>query len=309
MTIKTNNAKPSAAPPSSRQNLRGALLMMLAMFIFAILDALAKYLTQFHHPLQIAWVRQTGLLLVALVFLFRQGTQVLATQHKVLQSARGVFAALSACLFIIGIAHVPLADATAVTFVAPLFVVMISALFLKEPVGIYRWGAVIVGFGGTLLIVRPGFEGFDWYLLLPLIACGFFALRQILSRYLAPTESVATTICYTAITSFLVLCPAGYLVWETPENGTIILLMIFLALAGSLGEILIISAFQHGLAVVVAPMHYTILIWTVIYGYLLFGQLPDALTWLGGLIIILSGLFTLYREQIRKADNPPENIT
>ena len=289
MTIKTTND--AVALPTARRNLHGALLMMAAMFIFAILDAVAKYLTQYHHPLQIAWVRQTGLLLIALVFLFRSGTVVLETNHKLLQFVRGILAALSACFFIVGLAEVPLADATTVTFFAPLFVVMFGALFLKEPVGIYRWAAVFVGLGGTLLIVRPGFEGFNWYLLLPLIACVFFALRQILSRYLAPSDSVITTIC-----------PPAYFVWETPESMTISLLMIFLALSGGVGEILVIKSFQHGLAVVVAPMHYTILIWTVIYGYLFFGQLPDALTCLGGLIIISSGLFTLYREQINKAN-------
>ena len=299
MTIKSKTADKATKTPTPRQNLHGALLMMMAMFIFAILDALAKYLTQYHHPLQVAWVRQTGLLLIALVFVVRQGSAVLATNHKILQVTRGILAALSACFFILGIAQVPLADATAVTFVAPLFVVLISALFLKEPVGIYRWGAVIVGFGGTLLIVRPGFESFDWYLLLPLIACLFFAWRQILSRYLAPSDSVKTTICYTAIASFLVLCLPAYFVWETPQSWTIILFMMCLALFGGIGEILVIKAFQHGLAVVVAPMHYTILIWSVIYGYLLFGQLPDALTWLGGGIIIISGLFTFYREQVR----------
>ena len=300
MTLQATATSQSATQPTSRQNLNGALLMLSAMFIFAILDALAKYLTQYHHPLQVVWVRQTGLLAVAVYFLIRTSAAILVTEHRLLQSARGICAALSACFFIFGISYVPLADATAVTFVAPLVVVVIGALFLKEPVGIYRWSAVFVGFGGTLLIIRPGFESFDWFLLLPLIACIFFAIRQIISRYLASSDSVATTICYTAIVSFVILCPAAYMVWEAPESWTIIMLMIVLSVLGGAGEILVIKAFQQGLAVVVAPMHYTILIWTAIYGYLLFGHLPDGLTWLGGIIIISSGLFTLYREQVKK---------
>lgn len=195
---------------------------------------------------------------------------------------------------------VPLADATAVTFVAPLFVVIIGALFLKEPVGIHRWSAVIIGFIGTLLIVRPGFEGFNIALFLPVIAASFFALRQIISRYLAASDSLATTLCYTAVTSFAVMCLPALFVWTTPSSFEAILLMIILALLGLCGEMLVIKALSTGLAVVVAPMHYTILIWTSLYGYLFFHQLPDGFTWAGGGIIIATGLYTLYREQIRK---------
>ena len=134
----------SASLPSARDNLRGVAFMMLAMFVFAIVDGIAKYLTQEFHPLQVVWVRQAGLFAGALFFLILHGGKIMQSQHIPLQIVRGLCAALSAVLFIFGISMVPLADATAVTFVAPLFVVIIGALFLKEPVGIHRWSAVIL---------------------------------------------------------------------------------------------------------------------------------------------------------------------
>lgn len=304
---KQNVRKDSAAPerhsskPSARDNLRGVGFMILAMFVFAIVDGIAKYLTQEFHPFQVVWVRQAGLLAGALFFLIMHGRTIMQSHHIPLQLVRGLCAALSAVLFIFGISMVPLADATAVTFVAPLFVVIIGALFLREPVGIHRWSAVIIGFIGTLLIIRPGFDGFQLALFLPLTAAGFFAVRQIISRYLASSDSLATTLCYTAITSFAVTSLPAIAHWQTPTTFIPIILMIVFALLGLCGEMLVIKALSTGLAVVVAPMHYTILIWTSLYGYLFFYQLPDGFTWAGGGIIIASGLYTLYREQVRKS--------
>lgn len=292
----------NANTPTATDNLRGVAFMILAMFIFAIVDGIAKYLTQSFHPLQVVWVRQAGLFAGALFFLFLHGRKIMRSHHIPLQIIRGLCAALSAVLFIFGISKVALADATAVTFVAPLFVVIIGALFLKEPVGIHRWSAVVIGFIGTLLIIRPGFEGFQLALFLPLIAAGFFAIRQIISRYLASSDSLATTLCYTAITSFAVMCVPTLFVWQAPITFDANLLMIVLALLGLCGEMLVIKALSTGLAVVVAPMHYTILIWTSLYGFIFFHQLPDIFTWAGGGIIIATGLYTLYREHVKKAE-------
>lgn len=305
--IDTNAKSARRTPniPTAKENLRGVAFMILAMFIFAIVDGIAKYLTQSFHPLQVVWVRQAGLFAGAIFFLLLHGKTIIYSQHIPLQIVRGLCATLSAVLFIFGISMVPLADATAVTFVAPLFVVIIGALFLKEPVGIHRWSAVIIGFIGTLLIIRPGFEGFNIALFLPVIAASFFALRQIISRYLAASDSLATTLCYTATSSFAVMCLPALFIWTTPTSLEAVFLMIILALLGLCGEMLVIKALSTGLAVVVAPMHYTILIWTSLYGYLFFHQLPDGLTWAGGGIIIATGLYTLYREQIRKTKKQP----
>jgi S-adenosylmethionine uptake transporter len=210
-------------------------------------------------------------------------------------------AALSAALFITAINYVPLADAIAVTFVAPFVVTMFSALLLKEKVGIHRWSAVIVGFLGTLVILRPGFDGFEPALLLAVLAAVLFAFRQIISRYLSGSDKTETTVAYTALVAVMVLFIPLPFVWQTPVSGFHLLLMAIMAILAGLGELLVIKALEVALAVVVSPVHYTILIWGSLYGYFVFGDFPDYLTWIGAIIIILSGLYTLYRERKRAA--------
>ena len=144
----------------SINNVRGALFMLAGMFVFAAVDAQAKYLTDHLPALQIVWLRQIGLVIGVLVLIAYHGRGILTTGFRTLQIARGVAAAGSATLFIIGLNFVALADAVSVTFVAPLVVTMLAALLLGERVGIHRWTATVIGFLGTLVVIWPGFESF-----------------------------------------------------------------------------------------------------------------------------------------------------
>ena len=185
MTLKPSS---KLIEPTARDNLVGIGLMLLSMFVFSAVDTIAKVLTTDFHPLQIVWTRQLGLVAGVFVMMALRGVSLFETKHSKLQLARGLMAALSAALFITAINYVPLADAIAVTFVAPFVVTMFSALLLKEKVGIHRWSAVIVGFLGTLVILRPGFDGFEPALLLAVLAAVLFAFRQIISRYLSGSD-------------------------------------------------------------------------------------------------------------------------
>ena len=285
--------------PTARENLIGVGLMLLSMFVFSAVDTIAKVLTTDFHPLQIVWTRQLGLVVGVLVMVAVRGVSLFQTNHRKLQLVRGLMAALSAALFITAINFVPLADAIAVTFIAPFVVTMFSALLLKEKVGIHRWSAVIVGFLGTLIILRPGFDGFEPALLLAVLAAVLFAFRQIISRYLSGSDKTETTIAYTALVAVLVLFIPLPFIWQTPVSGFHIFLMAVMAILAGLGELLVIKALEVALAVVVSPVHYTILIWGSLYGYFVFGDFPDYWTWTGAVIIILSGLYTLYRERKR----------
>ena len=155
--------------------------MLISMFIFSAVDTQAKFLTATIDPLQVVWFRQMGLFFGVIILLIWRGHQILRTAKLGLQIGRGTCAALSASLFIIGVSYVPLADAVAVTFIAPLLVTIMGALLLGEYVGIHRWTAVIVGFVGTLVIIRPGFDSFHPALILPLSAACLFAGRQVVS--------------------------------------------------------------------------------------------------------------------------------
>ncbi len=277
--------------------------MAAGMFLFAGVDAMGKFLTDTLHPVQIVWCRQLGLLLGVLVLIIYQGRSVLRSAHPKLQIGRGVLAACSATLFIAGISFVPLADAVAITFVAPFMVTVMGALILREPVGIRRWIAVTIGFIGTLIVIRPGMGVIHPAAGLLVIAAIAFALRQILSRVLAGDDKTQTTVAYTAIVSWCLLCIPLPFIWQTPATGLEIGLLAAMAILAAIAETLVIMALDAAQAVVVAPVQYSLLIWGTGYGFLIFGQLPDIWTWVGALVIMATGLYTLNRERIAQSAN------
>lgn len=285
--------------------MRGLVYMAVAFFLFAASDAQVKVLTASFHPIQIVWTRQLGLLVGVIVLLVMKGPSILRTHHPVLQVLRGALAVLSATLFVFAISYVPLADAVAVSFVAPFMVTVLGALFLREPVGIRRWSAILVGFMGTLIIIRPGLGVVHPAMALVVLAATCFAARQVLSRSLAASDQTSTTIAYTSIASVALLSlPLPY-VWITPDTMQQVLLLVGVAAFAAIGELLVIKALEIALAVVVAPVHYSLIIWGTLYGWLIFGQLPDMWTWVGALIILATGLYVLNRERILSQKNRP----
>jgi len=266
------------------------------MFLFAAVDTIAKYLTETLHPLQIVWSRQLGLLIGILVILALRGGVILHTRRPGLQIARGVMAVGSASLFVFAIRFVPLADAVAVTFVAPFLVTMIAALVLREAVGIRRWTAVALGFVGVLIVTRPGMGIVHPAVFLVLLAALLFALRQIISRVVARTDRIVTTVAYTALVSSAILTIPLPFVWQSLSTGLELGLLIGMAVLAAIAETLVIKALDVADAVVVAPVHYSLLIWATLYGFLVFGQFPDPWTWIGASIIVATGIYTLHRE-------------
>lgn len=285
-----------AAPRQRADNLRGLLMMALAFFLFAATDAQAKLLTAWFHPMQIVWTRQLGLLAGVLVLLTVTGPSILRTRRPELQVLRGVLVVFSASCFVFALRYVPLADAVAVSFVAPFMVTIMGALFLREKVGLRRWSAVTIGFVGTLIVIRPGLGVVHPAVFLVVAAATAFALRQILSRALAASDRTATTVAYTAIASVLLLSAPLPFFWETPEAVWQLALLVGLAVCAGLGELLVIKALETGQAIVLAPVHYSLILWATFYGWLIFDQLPDRWTWLGAAIIVATGLYIVHRE-------------
>ena len=274
--------------------------MFAGMALFGATDAMAKLLTETLPPVQVVWSRQCGLFIGILILIAIRGFRVLHTTQPKLQIGRGVLAACSATLFIIAVSYVPLADAVAITFVAPFLVTVMGAVLLKEPVGIRRWTAVIIGFLGTLIVLRPGMGVVHPAAILLIVAAAAFACRQILSRVLASGDGTATTVAYTAIVSWALLCIPLPFVWQTPETFQEIALLVAIAVIAAFAETLIIMALDAAHAVVVAPVQYSLLIWGTMYGYLIFHQLPDLWTLVGAVIIVGTGLYTLNRERTVK---------
>jgi S-adenosylmethionine uptake transporter len=196
-------------------NIKGVGLIALGFFFFSCSDAFAKLLTADFHPFQVVWMRMAGLV-VGVLFLFaRKGTELFYTPKPKLQVLRGLVAAGSGTLFIYAITYVPLADAVAVSFVAPFIVTVLGAVVLKEPVGIRRWLAVLIGFFGMLVVIRPGMSVFHPAIFLVVIAASCFAIRQLVSRWLSGVDSVSTTVAYTSVVAFCVTGLAQPFVWIT----------------------------------------------------------------------------------------------
>ncbi|SPF77625.1 DMT family transporter [Pseudoprimorskyibacter insulae] len=287
----------SAPPPRETQNMRAIGLMALGFFSFAACDIQSKVLTETLNPFQIVWFRQSGLVLGILLILAVKGLHILRSKNPVLQISRGVTAVASACCFTIAITYVPLADAVAVSFIAPFMVTILGALVLREKVGIRRWVAVSIGFVGMLIVIRPGAGVFHPAIFLVVAAASFFSLRQILSRWLSGADPVITTVAYTALTMTAILSVALPFVWvPIPDYQTVALLFGLAATAG-LGEVLVIRALDIGEAVVLAPLHYSLILWATFYGFVVYSDLPDSWTFLGCGIIMASGLYTLHRER------------
>jgi S-adenosylmethionine uptake transporter len=272
------------------------LYMLLGMALFSAVDTQAKYLTQTMHPIQIVWFRQLGLFVGVLYMLASEGISVLDTKNRKLQVTRGILAASSATIFIIAVTYVPLADAVAISFVAPFLVTVLGAWFLGEKVGLRRWTAVAIGFVGTLIVIRPGFGVVHPAASLVLVAAAFFALRQILSRYLSGSDRIRTTVAYTALVSVAMLSLPLPFVFKMPETGLEMALLAGMAILAALAETCVIKALEIGESVAVAPVHYSLLIWGTMFGWLVFGQLPDGWTLFGALIIVATGIYTIRRE-------------
>ena len=273
-------------------------LMAIGLFLFAAVDTQAKFLTDSLHAIQIVWFRQLGLLLGVLPLLVWHGTSVLRTSRPGLQVARGACAVGSSTLFIIAVTHVPLADAVAITFVAPFLVTIMGAFVLGEPVGFRRWSAVAIGFLGTLIVIRPGMGVVHPAAALLIVAATLFAVRQIIGRTVSGTDRTVTTVAYTALVSTLLVSLPLPFVWKWPLTVNELVILCTLAFIAGAAEFCIIKSLELAQAAAVAPLHYTLLVWSTIWGYLVFAELPDAWTWSGAVIIIGTGLYTSHRERI-----------
>jgi len=280
-------------------NFKGIWLMAAGFAAFSVADVISKLLTEHFHPFQITWSRQLGIGFVLVVIVMMKGPTLFNSAVPKLQIVRGLFAAVSATCFIYAIRYVPLADVVAVTFVTPFLVTVLGALVLREKVGPRRWIAVTCGFLGTLVIIRPGLGVFHPAIFLALGAALAFALRQIISRPIGQMDPTLTTLAYTSTTALSVLSIPVVFVWVTPVSMHHLMLFIGLAVFSGIGEFLIIRALEVAEAVVVTPMHYTLIVYSTIWGYLFFSELPDFWTFGGTAIVISSGLYILYNERRR----------
>ena len=236
-----------------------------------------------------------GLLPVA-VFVWRGGgPRALETRKPAAHFLRAilVFAALFA--FFSGLRRMPLAEAIAFAFTAPLFVTALSVPVLGEPVGRRRWAAVLVGFAGALVMVQPGTAGFRLEALWILASALCFALAMLLTRRMARSETNVAMLAYSTLGAGLLGLPLMPFVWQTPAGGDI-WLFVLIGLVGGTAAYFVIVAYRHAPAALVAPFEYTSLVWGAVLGWVLWREQPEPMVWLGAAVIMLSGLYITRRE-------------
>lgn len=294
----------TAAPLATKQataGVRGILFMVTAGLSFVLMDATAKHLSQTYPVVQVVWARYLFHMLTLPLFLGGvRWAAVARTRRPGLQIARSVLLLASTFFFFLAVAFIPLATATSIGFVGPLLVTALSVPLLGETVGPRRWAAVIVGFAGVLIIIRPGpgmfGGGAHWAMLLPLLVAVCFALYQISTRVLSRFDSWTTTLFYSASVGLVVMTALVPFHWRTPDlEGWA--WMALLGAIGGFGHSMMIKAFAAAPASTLAPFTYLQLVWSTLIGWLAFGDFPDGWTLIGASIVAASGLYVLYRER------------
>lgn len=266
------------------------------IFFLTLSDANAKWLGTTYNPLQILFLRALiALPFVTALAIWLGGRRVLRTTHPGLHLTRGAINVVSACCFYLGLRALPLAEATAIAFAAPLFVTALSVLILKERVDGRRWLAVLAGFAGVLIIVRPGTDAFQAATLLPLTTAFLYAVMMITARGISRGEGMLTTTFYIVAGQLVCSTVALPWVWHAPAAAD---LPYFAAVAlfSTLGLALITQGFRIAPASVVAPFDYTGLIWATLLGWIFWREAPDAYAYLGALFIAGSGVYIALRE-------------
>ncbi|WP_193182119.1 DMT family transporter [Nisaea sediminum] len=286
-------------------NLQGLLWALLAAGLFAGQSALMKSVVADYHVLEILFVRQLCVLLSVLPALARGFPGSLKTERPGLHILRltGAFTALSTAIW--AIAVLPLTMAVTLAFAKVFFVALLAAFFLRERVGPHRIVAVVAGFFGVLVVMRPGAEGlFDLYVLIPVAGALGAAVAQVSVRRLAQTESTGTILAYQAIFIGLLSGFPMLWLWKTPDpgDGAILAAIGLLAVAG---QWIAVKALRLGEASVVGPVEYTKLIYAAGFGYLFFAELPSVYTLAGAAVIFTSSLYMMFRERRTKPAAQP----
>jgi drug/metabolite transporter (DMT)-like permease len=280
-------------------NVKGALILMLAAFGFSLMVAMVKLAGERLPVTQILFIRQLGMTIMLAPVLIKTFPGSLKSGQTHLQFLR-IFLALNAMVFgFTAVINMPMADATAIAFAKSFFVTIFAVFFLKEAVGLYRWSAVAVGFLGVLVMLRPGAEGYSLYGLMALGGAACAGLVMVIIRKLSRTDPPSTILAYQAIGVGLIMAVPAYIQWipPTPAEWAQLAAIGFVSYFAQKANI---YAFSYGEASMLASLDYVRLIYATLFGWILFSELPSISTWVGAAIIVLASIYTVHRESKRK---------
>ncbi len=303
-------------------SLRGILCVLAAGTTFSTSDMMIKTLSGAYPLHQIVFIRAIIALVIilALFMPLEGGYRNIRTARWKLHIFRGGCVVVANMAFFVGVAALPLAEATAIFFVAPLFITALSVPFLGEKVGVRRWLSVLVGLAGVVIVIRPGSEVFQYAALAPVLAAFAYAVVQITARKLGGTERASTMAFYIQVTFVLVCATSGLTLGDgrfagALDSPTLLFLlrawtvpsqfdagvMLAVGVLSAFGSYLISQGYRLAEATTAAPFEYIVLPMAIMWGVIVFGDWPDLVALLGILLIVASGLYAFWRENVRGA--------
>ncbi len=295
---------PPAAKHLEPRSLTGIALMLAAMVILPLLDVVAKILGQQGIPvIQIVWARMTFGCLMTLPFAWRVGgTSALLPANPMLHTFRAGFLIGATGMFFWALHYQSIADTLSIFFVQPLVVTLLSPVVLGEKVGVRRWTAVVIGFIGTLIIIRPGFQAFNPGVLMALAAGTSLAIYMLMTRKISGSAHAMVTTFHTSLAGMILTSLAAPFVWQTPLLSQWALFVLLAFIAG-FGHYLIVRAYDYSEASLLAPLAYSEMIMAVAVSWWFFGDFPDRWTFVGVGILIACAIYISIRE--RALNIPP----
>jgi drug/metabolite transporter (DMT)-like permease len=278
----------------------GILFGILAYFSFSILDATQKTLILYHSVFQLLLVKYFFVFFLSLIESRRKNNFSFYKSRNIkLQIFRSLLSVIESGCFVLSFKYLSLANAHSIGSLAPVIVVALSAIFLKEKVSPKTWVAIFIGFIGVLIILRPTSSIFDIKALLPLVAAFILGLYQVVTKKVSEYDSNETSLFYTSIIGIITMSLFSSSFWS-PINSSSYIMFLAIGVFFSLGLYLQIIALSKARASIIQPFHYTLIFWAIILGYIFYDDVPDMFTVLGAIIITCSGIFVLKQSSKEK---------
>ena len=272
----------------------GMIFAVMAYFSFSLLDAVQKTAIIYHSVFQLLFIKYCFVLFLSLIESQRKKNYSFYKSGNIkIQILRSVLSIIESGCFILSFRYLTLADAHSIASLTPVLVVALSAIILREHVSLKTWIAIFVGFFGVLIIMRPGLSLFDPKSLIPLAGAFFLSIYQIVTRKASEKDPNETSLFYTSIVGITLMAIIGYNFWQPLMENSFIY-FIAIGFFFSLGLYFQIIALSMARAGIIQPFHYTLIFWAIILGYIFYDDFPDIPTLIGGLVITVSGVYTLY---------------
>ena len=283
---------------SARNRLTGIGLVSLTYLLFTLLDGSAKWLVQTVPVLVVVWLRFVIHTLIASALLFPvRGMALVRTQHLRWHLLRGLMFIAMTGLNFWALQYLQLTVTALIFFLVPILVALLSAPLLGEKLDARRWAAIVMGFAGVLVVVRPGSEAFHPAILLALVNAGLYAIFNLMTRKLAAYDPPETIQFLPAVVASVVLAPFALAAWQSPQGWFEWFMLCMLGIFGGTGHYLLAMAHRYAPASTLAPFLYQQILYMALFGYLVFGNVPDKETWIGAAIVVASGLYLFSRER------------